>query len=205
LISQWTLLFFEVHCMFPFMRMKQTILLTAAALLCTSPVAAAIKSKPGATRVKARATAPASQTKAPSNASSRTSSRKSLKVMASPSSSAVSHKGRKGRVQSASTAKAKFHGQQSIDPARTTEIQQALIREQYLDCEATGSWDQATRDALTRFQSDNHWQTKILPDARALIKLGLGPRQEGLLNPESAAIAIPYQGGLGKPSSGGSN
>ncbi len=191
--------------MIPFMRMKQTILLTAAALLCTSPVAAAIKSKPGAARVKARVATPASQTKAPASVSSRTSSLKSSKALANTSHGAVSHKGRRGRVQSASTAKPKFHGQQSIDQARTIEIQQALIRERYLDGEATGAWDQATRDALTRFQADNHWQTKILPDARALIKLGLGPRQEGLLNPESAAIAVPYQAGLGKPSSGGSN
>jgi peptidoglycan hydrolase-like protein with peptidoglycan-binding domain len=99
-------------------------------------------------------------------------------------------------VQSVRCAKPRFHGQQSIDSERTLEIQQALIREHYLDGEATGEWDQATRDALTRFQSDNHWQTKVLPDARALIKLGLGPSQQNLLNPESAAIAAPYQSGF---------
>jgi len=38
---------------------------------------------------------------------------------------------------------------------------------------------------------DNGWQSKIVPDARALIKLGLGPSRDGLLNPESAAIASP--------------
>jgi len=85
------------------------------------------------------------------------------------------------------------------------EIQQALIRAHYLDGEATGEWNQATRDALIRFQSDNNWQTKILPDARALIKLGLGPSQQKLLNPESAAIAVPYQSGAEKSSPGGSN
>lgn len=106
-------------------------------------------------------------------------------------------------MQAAKASKPKSHGQQSIDEARTLEIQQALIREHYLVGEATGEWDQATRDALTRFQGDNHWQTKILPDARALIKLGLGPNQQGLLNPESAAIEIPYR--LGKSASGGLN
>ncbi|HVJ04256.1 MAG TPA: peptidoglycan-binding protein [Candidatus Saccharimonadales bacterium] len=187
--------------MIPFSRLKQTILLTAAALLCTSPLAAAIKTKPGATRVKVRSVSSASRTKPSSNASVRTSSHKSIKA----GSTATSYKGRKGRVQTASVAKPKPRGQQSIDQARTIEIQQALIRERYLDGEATGSWDQATRDALARFQADNHWQTKILPDSRALIKLGLGPSQERLLNPESAAIAIPYQASIGKPSSGGSN
>ena len=58
------------------------------------------------------------------------------------------------------------------------------------------------RDALTRYQGDNHWQTKILPDSRALIKLGLGPSQQNLLNPETAAVAMPYQSGT---TNGGSN
>jgi hypothetical protein len=104
-------------------------------------------------------------------------------------------KGRHEKVQIAVASKPQFHGQQSIDMDRTIEIQQALIREHYLAGEATGQWDQATRDALTRLQSDNHWQTKILPDSRALIKLGLGPSQQNLLNPESAAIAIPHKPG----------
>jgi hypothetical protein len=104
----------------------------------------------------------------------------------------------------ATTVKPKFRGQQAIDQSRTLEIQQALIREHYLNGEATGAWDQATRDALMRFQGDNHWQTKILPDARALIKLGLGPSNQNLLNPESAAIGIQYQSGIGN-TAGGSN
>jgi hypothetical protein len=98
------------------------------------------------------------------------------------------------------SSKPRVHGQQSIDSARTLEIQQALIREHYLQGEPSGEWDQATRAALTRFQDDNHWQTKILPDARALIKLGLGPTQQNLLNPESAAIAMPF--GIGSAQSG---
>jgi hypothetical protein len=115
--------------------------------------------------------------------------------------------GSRGKIQNVSVKAVTphFHGQQSIDQARTMEIQQALIREHYFDGEATGEWNQGTRDALIRFQSDNHWQTKIFPDARALIKLGLGPIQQNLLNPESAAIAIPYQSSIGKFSPGGSN
>jgi putative peptidoglycan binding protein len=106
-------------------------------------------------------------------------------------------------VKVACISKPHFHGQQSIDSARTLEIQQALIREHYLQGDATGEWDQATRDALTRLQEENHWQTKILPDARALIKLGLGPSQQNLLNPESAAIAMPF--GLNRSAQGGAN
>lgn len=69
------------------------------------------------------------------------------------------------------------------------EIQQALIREHYLDGEPSGQWDQATRDAFVRIQTENNWQTKIVPDSRALIKLGLGPSQQNLLNPETATIS----------------
>ncbi len=82
-------------------------------------------------------------------------------------------------------------GQQAIDTARATEIQQALIREKYLDGEPTGVWDQRTKDAIARYQADNGWQTKVLPDSRALIKLGLGPDHSNLINPDTAATAHP--------------
>ena len=48
---------------------------------------------------------------------------------------------------------------------------------------------------MVRFQADHGWQTKVTPDARALIVLGLGPKHENVLNPESLAampaIAVP--------------
>jgi hypothetical protein len=77
-------------------------------------------------------------------------------------------------------------GQQRIDSARAREIQEALIREDYLDGKATGVWDQASQKAMEKYQADNGWQHKTVPDARALIKLGLGPNHDHLLNPESA-------------------
>ncbi|MDP9267740.1 MAG: peptidoglycan-binding protein [Acidobacteriota bacterium] len=82
----------------------------------------------------------------------------------------------------------KRHGQQGIKEDRTRAIQSALIRERYLDGDVNGVWDTRTQAAMQRFQSDNGWQSKVLPDARALIKLGLGPDHTGLLNPETAAI-----------------
>jgi len=98
--------------------------------------------------------------------------------------------GKHGR-KSAKTKKVR--GQQSIDGDRAREIQAALIREHYLDGEPTGSFDARTKSALQKFQQDNGWQTKVIPDSRALIKLGLGPSKDGLLNPESAAIATPHE------------
>ena len=77
-------------------------------------------------------------------------------------------------------------GQQKMDSDRARQVQEALIREHYLTGEPNGIWDQRSEDAMIRFQATNGWQTKIVPDSRALIKLGLGPNQDHLLNPESA-------------------
>ncbi len=59
---------------------------------------------------------------------------------------------------------------------RATEIQTALIKQGYLTGEPTGTWDAQTVAAMQKLQGDNGWQTKITPDSRALIKLGLGPK-----------------------------
>ncbi len=69
----------------------------------------------------------------------------------------------------------RLHGQQAIESSRVTEIQRALIREHYLTGEATGNWDMETQAAMQKYQSDQGWQTRLLPDSRALKKLGLGP------------------------------
>jgi hypothetical protein len=52
-------------------------------------------------------------------------------------------------------------------------------------------WNDATQQAMQKYQADNNWQSKTTPDARALIKLGLGPDHEHLLNPESAMTSQP--------------
>jgi hypothetical protein len=77
-------------------------------------------------------------------------------------------------------------GQQKIDPQRARAIQESLIREHYLAGRASGVWDEASQKAMQKFQADNGWQSKTTPDSRALIKLGLGPDHDHLLNPESA-------------------
>ena len=95
-----------------------------------------------------------------------------------------------------SKAVAHSRGQRSIDEERTVAIQNALIREHYLAGEPTGVWDSTSKDAMLRYQAANGWQTKITPDSRALIKLGLGPDHKGLLNPETANIPSPHELGL---------
>ena len=105
-----------------------------------------------------------------------------------PSTASKSTKSKRSRK---SAANRRSHGQQKIDPKRTLEIQEALIREHYLDGKPSGVWNDATQRAMQRYQADNSWQSKTTPDARALIKLGLGPDHDHLLNPESAMTSQP--------------
>lgn len=104
-----------------------------------------------------------------------------------------SHRSSSSHGKSRGRKKAK--AQQGIDAERTRQIQQALIREHYLTGEPTGSFDEATKTALARYQEENGWQTKSLPDSRALIKLGLGPDKKGLLNPDTAVMTSPPEQG----------
>jgi peptidoglycan hydrolase-like protein with peptidoglycan-binding domain len=86
-----------------------------------------------------------------------------------PTSPKISHK----RSKSAKAA-----GQRGIDDTRATQIQTSLIKSGYLSGEASGHWDAQTEAAMQKFQGDNGWQTKLIPDSRAIIKLGLGPAQD---------------------------
>ncbi|MGA2350799.1 MAG: peptidoglycan-binding domain-containing protein [Terracidiphilus sp.] len=85
----------------------------------------------------------------------------------------------------------RLRGQLSIDPARVTEIQQALIREHYLQIEANGQWDATTKAAMQKYQADQGWQTKLMPDSRALKKLGLGPDYSNAINAKNSSFAVP--------------
>jgi hypothetical protein len=69
-------------------------------------------------------------------------------------------------------------GQRSIEPARAEEIQEALIKAHYLNGPGSGEWDATTQAAMEKFQADHGWQTKLVPDSRALIALGLGPKDD---------------------------
>jgi hypothetical protein len=95
------------------------------------------------------------------------------------------------RGKHSSRRRTSARGQQKIDSQRAQQIQQALIREHYLSGAASGTWNQASEDAMRRYQSDHGWQAKTVPDARALISLGLGPNHDHLLNPESAMTTEP--------------
>jgi hypothetical protein len=121
-------------------------------------------------------------------ASSKSPAASKSKTTAQSRTAAKSHY-RKSKRSSARRRTAR--GQQKIDPERAQEIQQALVREHYLSSKDEGSWNQASEDAMRRYQADHGWQSKTVPDSRALISLGLGPSHDHLLNPESAMTSDP--------------
>lgn len=132
---------------------------------------------------------------APPNSKSKTSakakttgSKQSAKAV-SHSSSSAGHRGKSKQVSS--RRKKTARGQQKIDSERAQAIQEALIREHYLNGTATGTWNQASEDAMRRYQAEHGWQSKTVPDSRALISLGLGPSNDHLLNPDSAMTTGP--------------
>jgi peptidoglycan hydrolase-like protein with peptidoglycan-binding domain len=85
----------------------------------------------------------------------------------------------------------KPRGQQAIDGERARQIQAALIHEHYMSGQPSGKWDDSTQQAMRRYQADQGWQSKSIPDSRALIRMGLGPDHVHLLNPESAMVSEP--------------
>jgi hypothetical protein len=107
------------------------------------------------------------------------------------STGTTAHNGKSKRSSLKKSGKKTARGQQKIDPQRAEAIQEALIREHYLSGEPAGTWNQASEDALRKYQADHGWQSKQVPDSRALISLGLGPSHDGLLNPESAMTMGP--------------
>lgn len=127
------------------------------------------------------------------NSTSDTAKSKTSKTSAKAPTKKSSAKTRSASARSTSRRKKsrKLRGQQKIDSERAQKIQEALIREHYLSGEPTGTWNPESEAAMRRYQADNGWQNKTVPDSRALIKLGLGPSKDHLLNPESAMTTVP--------------
>ena len=63
-----------------------------------------------------------------------------------------------------------------IPTERVSEIQRALIKEGYLEGQATGQYDDATVAAMKQFQTDNGFPASGLPSAYTLKKLGVSKR-----------------------------
>jgi hypothetical protein len=184
----------------------------SGATICLSAAPLVASSVPPATssdNASAKQTAPSKSTAAPGSTSTthksaahKTSAHKTTTQAGKTSSyqssshrsagqNATASRGKKGSKNSRT---AKKRGQQAIDRDRARAIQEALIREHYMNGGPSGTWDSATQSAMQRYQADQGWQSKTTPDSRALIKLGLGPSNDHLLNPESAMTSAPASG-----------
>lgn len=151
-------------------------------MACVLPAATAQTSTTDARKSVEPAATHAPAAKTPT--SSRSTKKHKVSAGAAAATGATSRKATPSSSRKKRTAGVR--GQKKIDADRAQAIQQALIREHYLNGQATGTWNQASEDAMRRYQADHGWQSKTVPDSRALIKLGLGPSHDHLLNPESA-------------------
>ena len=121
---------------------------------------------PVCTRAESDATHPAA------TKSSRPASKRSLtKSGTRKTTRTTSARGRRRRKETFKYRLARL----KLQPERVTEIQQALARAGYLNKEPTGNWDDPTRDAMRRYQEANGFPNTGLPEAKSLMKLGLGP------------------------------
>ena len=63
-----------------------------------------------------------------------------------------------------------------ISSERASEIQEALIKQGYLEGPASGQYDEKTSEAMKQFQAANKLPTTGLPSAHTLKRLGVSKR-----------------------------
>jgi peptidoglycan hydrolase-like protein with peptidoglycan-binding domain len=81
---------------------------------------------------------------------------------------------------------------QKLHPERIEEIQRGLVQAGYLNEEPSGKWDNSTREAMRSFQHAHGFPETGLPEAKSLMKLGLGPHPlPEDLDPTAQASANP--------------
>jgi peptidoglycan hydrolase-like protein with peptidoglycan-binding domain len=86
---------------------------------------------------------------------------------------------KKKKVSSKSKRKPKVKGQTAPTPDRIREIQSALQKDGSYEGSPTGKWDEATMDAMRRYQDKNGLNPTGKIDAGSLNKLGLGSGTAG--------------------------
>ncbi|HEV2498175.1 MAG TPA: peptidoglycan-binding domain-containing protein [Terriglobia bacterium] len=103
----------------------------------------------------------------------------SHRTLASSKSSRTTRARRSHHAYRSSRARAASHRWHmpatEIPASRAGQIQQALIQAGDLHGQPTGQWDAQTREAMKLYQQQNGFQATGLPDAKSLMKMGLGP------------------------------
>jgi peptidoglycan hydrolase-like protein with peptidoglycan-binding domain len=99
---------------------------------------------------------------------------------------------KKKKAASKKKSKPAARGQKAPTPDRVRDIQSALNREGALDGAPTGKWDDASVNALKKYQADHGLNPTGKIDALTLEKLGLGSETAGKGAPvPSASSADP--------------
>ena len=174
----------------------------AGAALCVAPSARAATTKSHSTiSSKRHSSRPLSTAKsAPGKG---TQAKRHTSAIAHPSSKsgthAVASRGWSSRHSRRPAHKPPPWTRQHLEPDRVTEIQRALGQAGYFHGQPNGQWDEQTREAMRRYQADNRFGATGLPDARSLMKLGLGPHalpeDVGRSAPAAAVLAAPLGSG----------
>jgi len=176
-----------LRCLIPIRSGWLSAVTSACAMACVLTAATAQTSTANARKSGEPAAPQAPAAKTPT--SSRSTTKRKVSAGAAAATSRTARKATRSSSRNKRTARVR--GQKKIDADRAQAIQEALIREHYLNGQATGTWNQTSEDAMRRYQADHGWQSKTVPDSRALIKLGLGPSHDHLLNPDSAMTTGP--------------
>jgi hypothetical protein len=117
-----------------------------------------------------------SQTKEPTASTKTTHSSskgKTKKTTTSSTKKASTASGKKSSSRTSKTKTPKIRGQQTLEPTRITEIQNALAAAGYYKSNPTGQWDDETSKAISAYQEANGFKVTGKPDALSLKKLGL--------------------------------
>ena len=132
----------------------------------TKPAASATKKKAAPSKTGVSKAAPASGTTASPTGVTKTGSK----------TTPASRRGKKGPPVKRVTWR---NRQLAPTPQRYKEIQEALAAKGYLKPEdANGAWNQASVDALKKFQAGQNLDSTGKINSLSLIALGLGPRRE---------------------------
>jgi hypothetical protein len=136
-----------------------------------------------AAQTQKKAATPAKKTSTPGKTTGTTKSSTPAKTATTAKkSTATTHTAasRSGKKTVAKRPAVTWRNRQAIpSPERYREIQNALVQRGYLTSEqANGTWNQASIDAMKKFQSDQNLENSGKINSLSLIALGLGPKRD---------------------------
>jgi hypothetical protein len=154
----------------------------AAAMVVLVFTAGAATTTPAKKKTAHKSTAGAHKTTTAHKTTSSTRKRTSTAHKSSPATTARrgAAAARKGSTRNGAKRTTSWRNRQMApSPERYKEIQQALVAKGYLKPEdAQGAWNQASIDAMKKFQAEQKLDSTGKINSLSLIALGLGPKHD---------------------------